>query len=78
MHNEIAGWINDNINNLNREITSQILQELRLVKLKPGLCIACKNTHVADDTPIKIVKILEENRVDKEIIKEFEKDFCMG
>jgi len=74
-HNEIIGWLNDR--EIKQDVKNKILQELKMIKLKPGVCIACKNALVADGTPEKIMKILEEDRIEEDLKNDFKKDFCI-
>lgn len=60
---------------MNDKARREILQELKAIKLKQGECIVCRNSLVSDDTPEKILRILGENKVSIDIIKEFKKYF---
>jgi hypothetical protein len=75
LNQEINSWVNERWQYINDEARIEILQELRTIKLKPGECLVCKNSLVSDDTPIKVLKILEEKKVSENIIGEFRKYF---
>jgi len=76
IHTEITGWLDDNWTTIGEEIKKLILQELRLIKLKSGQCIVCKNSLVADDTIEKINQIINNSKITEQLKKEFSHFFC--
>ena len=72
---EINNWINERWKEINDKAKKEIIQELKAIKLKPGECIVCKNNLVSNDTPLKILKILEDNKISPKIKEEFKKYF---
>jgi len=75
LNQEINSWVNERWQFMNDKARREILQELKAIKLKQGECIVCRNSLVSDDTPEKILRILGENKVSIDIIKEFKKYF---
>jgi hypothetical protein len=75
LNQEINSWVNERWQYINDEARIEVLQELRTIKLKQGECLVCKNSLISDDTPIKVLKILEENKVPDKITGEFRKYF---
>jgi len=75
LNQEINSWVNENWKEVNDEARKLILQELKTIKLKQGECLVCKNTLISDDTPVKVLRILEENKVLDKIRTEFKKYF---
>jgi len=75
---EINNWIADKNANLNPEVTQQVREELKAIKLKPGKCIVCNHDSVSHETSENILKILQKSNSDKKIIEEFKKFFCFS
>jgi len=75
LNQEINSWVNERWQYINDEARREILQELRTIKLKPGECLVCKNSLISDNTPTRVLKILEENKVPGKILGEFRKYF---
>lgn len=75
MYNEVSSWVNERWQDINSEAKNQILQELRIIKLKAGNCIACGNSSVSIGTAEKISKILEDYKVANNVRDEFKKFF---
>ena len=74
---EINSWIIDKIGAINPETTQKIRQELKAIKLKEGECIVCSSNFISEGTCEEIVKILKKDRVEEEMIFDFQKAFCL-
>ncbi|MCX6749112.1 MAG: hypothetical protein NT076_05930 [Candidatus Pacearchaeota archaeon] len=75
IHTEIQGWMDERWQEIDLATKNLIVQELRTVKLKPGVCVACNNTLIADKIAERVLSILEERKISEEIVKEFKKYF---
>jgi len=78
LSHEVNSWINENWKSLDEETKNQILQELKAIKLRKGKCIVCNSDLVSDGTSEEILKILEQNKVDEKLKRQFKKFFCIG
>lgn len=76
MNYEINSWLNENINNVNPESMKEINQELRAIKLTEGQCIVCNHKMISDDICHRILRILEESRLNGKTVEDFRKFFC--
>jgi len=75
IHHEINGWLDERWQEIDLDTKNIILQELRTVKLRPGVCVACNNTLIADRMAEKVLTILEERKIEDAIKQEFKKYF---
>ena len=68
--------MNENWKCFGEETKQLIYQELKSIAIKPGQCIVCSNSLVADKTTERILSILKENKLPIKITKEFNRYFC--
>lgn len=74
---EINSWIIDQGVRLNPEITKQVAEELRAIKLAPGKCIVCNHDIISQGVIENIIKVFEKNKVSEVVQKEFKNLFCI-
>lgn len=70
---EIAGWVFENQLKLEPETISEIREELKDIKLKEGICIACGHNLVAESSFDRVLNILKKSKSSPELIEDFEK-----
>ena len=78
IHNEIQGWLDERWQEIDLTTKNLIVQELRTVKLKPGVCVACNTTLIADKISERVLEILEERKISQEVVQEFRKFFLFS
>jgi len=72
---EINNWVFENASRLKTEITQQIREELKAIRLREGECIVCNEKKISADCFENIIKIFEKYKVQEEIKNEFMKSF---
>jgi len=75
IHHEINSWLDERWQEIDLATKNLIIQELRTVKLKPGVCVACNNTLIADKMAENVLGILKERKINEAITREFKKYF---
>ena len=78
MIHEINSWILDKSGKIDPDATQQVREELKSIRLKPGECLVCRHTTVADGCFENILKVFDKNKVGKAIVEEFKKLFGMA
>jgi hypothetical protein len=56
---------------LDNETIKQIALELRAIKLQEGQCLVCGHSRVSEGCIDNIIKILEKNKANSEVSREF-------
>ena len=72
---EVNAWIIDKRAELDPEVTSQVREELKTIKLTVGECVVCYNKLVSENSINNLLKIMEKNKVSEDIKNEFKKLF---
>lgn len=75
LKHEVSSWINERVNELNSKAKEKIIEELKSIRLKEGICIVCNKNQTTDNSFINILKILEKTRAENMIIYEFARMF---
>ena len=75
---ELNSWLNEKIPKIKGEIIMQIRQEIRSITLDKGNCIVCNSNKVTKGLFENIISVLNKNRIDNSIKKEFTEMFGFG
>jgi hypothetical protein len=78
LKHELNSWINEKIPGINAETAREIREAISSIALEKGECIVCKSNRVSSGLFEDVMKVLNKNKVNENLKKEFKKIFSFS